>query len=210
MVKSSSGLLGGALRGLVPLALLFVLVACAAGNGVVKPDYSEELDSWTRSVKVLEGLESRLYLSATFKSPSFREAYTYRYVESYGLGEDYRTSLMEREAEQAEKYNEFFVTAYTPVEELNDFDKKDSAWRLYLEDDKGAHLPPISITRLEGSDPLLREFFPYFDLWSTAYIVKFPKYSESGTEPIPGPDTEFMRLLATGVVGKGELTWYLK
>ncbi len=210
MVKKGSGLMAGALRGFAPLFVLLVLSACAANKGVVKPEYSEEIDNWTRTVKVFEGFEARLYLSATYKSPSFREAYADRYAESYGLTESHRAALIERETEQGDKYNEFFFTAYTPVDEWNDFEKKESVWRLYLEDDAGARLTPVSITKLDSSDPVLRKFFPYFDLWSSAYIVKFPKYADAGTEPIPGPDTAFMRLIATGVIGKGQLEWRLK
>ena len=210
MVKKGSGLKAGALRGLAPLFVLLVLGACAANKEVVKPEYSEELDNWTRTVKVFEGFETRLYFSATYKSPSFRESYADRYVESYGLGESYRSALIERETEQGDRYNEFFFTAYTPVDEWNDFEKKESIWRLYLEDDTGARLTPVSITKLDNSDPVLREFFPYFDIWSSAYIVKFPKYSDAGTEPIPGPNTAFMRLIATGVIGQGQLEWSLK
>lgn len=210
MVNRGGGLLSGALRGLVPLLLLLVLGACSASQEAVRPEYSEELEDWTRTVKVFEGFETRLYFSATYKSPSFRESYIDRYVESYGLGESYRSALIEREAEQGDRYNEFFFTAYTPVDEWNDFDKKDSIWRLYLEDDTGARLAPVSITKLDSSDPVLRAFFPYFDLWSSAYSVKFPKYSEAGTAPIPGPDTGSIKLIATGIIGKGELVWRLK
>jgi len=212
MVKKGSGLKTGAPRGLVPLFVLIVLSlsACAANKGVVKPGYPEELENWTRTVKVFEGFETRLYFSATYKSPSFRESYIDRYVEGYGLGETYRSALIERETEQGAGYNEFFFTAYTPVDEWNDFEKKESIWRLYLEDDTGARLAPVSITKLDSSDAVLREFFPYFDLWSSAYIVKFPKYAPAGAEPIPGPDTASMRLIVTGVIGKGQLEWRLK
>lgn len=210
MVKKGGAVRAGAFEGLVPLFLLLILSACSANKGVVKPEYSDELDDWTRSVKIYDGLEARLYISATYKSPSFREAYIDRYVDSYGLGETYRTALVEREAEQGDRYNEFFFTAYTPVEEWNDFEKKESIWRLYMEDDTGARLSPVAIAKLDSSDPVLRSFFPYFDLWSSAYIVKFPKYSDIGTEPIPGPETKYIKLIATGINGKGELEWRLK
>jgi len=210
MVNKGSGLKPRAPGGIALLFLLLVLGACSGNKGVVKPEYSEELDNWTRTVKVFEGFESRLYFSATFKSASFRESYIDRYVESYGLSDTYRAALIEREAEQGDRYNEFFFTAYTPVDEWNDFDKKESIWRLYMEDDTGARLSPVSITKLDSSDPVLREFFPYFDLWSSAYVVKFPRYAEAGVEPIPGPDTAYMRLIATGIIGKGKLEWRLK
>lgn len=197
-------------RALLLVTLLFFISACAGQKGVVKPEYSEALSKWTRSARIYQGLEAKLYMSATYKGPAFREAYIDRYVESYQLDDAYREALLGREMEQADKYNEFFFTAYTPVEAWNDFDQEGSVWRLYLEDGKGAKLSPISIKKLDSADPIIREFFPYFDLWSSAYIVKFPKYSETGTEPIPGEGTESIRLVATGVLGKGELEWSLK
>ncbi len=207
--------MGGGARGRVAvalacLALVFVLAACAANKGVVRPDYSEVLGRWTRSTKIYSGFEARLYLSATFKMPAFREAYVEKYVKSYQLDPTYRQAMLERETEQGEKYNEFFIAAFTPVEKWNDFDQKDSVWKLYLEDDSGAKLSPVSIVKLDRTDPVLREFFPYFDLWSDAYVVKFPKYSAAGKEPIPSKKTAYVRLVATGVLGNGHLEWKLK
>jgi len=193
------------------MAVLVLLFAgCAANKQAIRPEYSTVLNKWTKGRKIFKGLESRLYINATYKDPTFREAYIDRYAESYMLEEPYRAALVEREREQAEKYNEFFMTAFTPVDRWNDFDEKDSVWKLYLEDSGGSRLSPVSITKVDASDPLVREFFPYLDLWSSGYVVRFPKYSEAGREPIPGPDTEFIRLVITGVLGEGELTWPLK
>lgn len=192
---------------ILALPVIFFISGCAAKTPTEEEAYLRVLNAWTRGVKVYEGLETKLYASATFKSPVFRDAYIERYAKGNQLDESYANALKEREAEQAEKFNEFFFTAYTPVDKWNDFEDTDSIWKVYLEDDKGARLQPVSITKLDPSDPLLREFFPYMDLWSYAYTVKFPKYSETGTEPIPGANTKSMRLVITGVLGKGELTW---
>lgn len=193
------------------MAALFILsLGGCAGVDTAKTGYYEALNRWTRAVKIYEGLESRLYLSATYKHPSFRAAYIERYAKSYQMEEAYTKALLDRESEQGEKYNEFFFTAFTPEDRWNDFLRPDSVWKLYLVDSSGARLAPVSVTRVDASDPLLREFFPYFDLWSAGYIVKFPKYSETGTEPIPGPDTRFIKLIVTGILGKGELEWRLK
>ncbi len=193
---------------------IFVSVSisgCAGNKGAVrKYSYNETLNRYTAGKKIFEGLDARLYITATYKAPRFRESYIERYVKSYQLDEGYSKALLDREMEQAESYNEFFFTAYTPEERWNDFNKKDSIWRLYLEDDKGARLTPISIVKVDPADPLLREFFPYFDLWSYGYVVKFPKYTETGTEPVPGPDTRYIKLVVTGILGEGELEWRLK
>lgn len=208
MVKSARAA-GRTIRAALILALpvLFLLAGCAAKTPTEEEAYLRVLNAWTRGVKVYEGLETKLYASATFKSAGFRDAYIERYVKGNQLDEGYANALREREAELSEKFNEFFFTAYTPVDKWNDFAESDSIWKVYLEDDKGARLQPVSIAKLDASDPLLREFFPYMDLWSSAYTIKFPKYSETGTEPIPNADTKSMRLVVTGVLGKGELTW---
>ncbi|MBI5810639.1 MAG: hypothetical protein HZB21_05580 [Deltaproteobacteria bacterium] len=155
-------------------------------------------------------MEARLYISATYKDLSFRGAYVERYSGSYQLDPDYAKVLMERESIEAGQYNEFFFSAYTPEERWNDFDRKDSVWHMYLEDDTGVRLIPISIKRIDTGDPLIREFFPYLDLWGRGYVVKFPKYGASGTGPMPGKETKFMKLVVTGILGRGELEWRLK
>jgi hypothetical protein len=174
------------------------------------PDYMKTLDAQTRSVKIYSGLDSILYLTATYKTLNFRQAYVERYADGYQLGEAYRSALMEREREESDKYNEIFFTAYTPDARWNDFDAQNSVWRLYLEDSAGNRLIPVSVRKINGNEPLLREFFPYFDLWSSAYVVRFPKYSETGTEPIPGEKTSYLRLVVTGVPGNGTVEWRFK
>ena len=190
------------------LCLLFFLAfatGCAGVKGPSGAGYFKSLDRWSRGQKVYQGFESRLYVNATCKTLDFRKAYVERYSASYGLGPEHARALLERETEQAEAYNEFFFTAFTPDGSLNDFDKKGSVWQIYLEDAEGNRARPISISAVEGSEPVIREFFPYFDLWSKAYLVKFPKYADSGSEI--NPEKTVVKLIVTGVMGKGELEW---
>lgn len=197
-------------RGRVFALCLFFFIAalvsgCAGVNGTTGEDYFTVLDRWSRGEKVYEGLEARLYMNATFKTPEFRKAYVERYAKSYELSTDHAKAMMDREAEQALAYNEFFFTAFTPEGSLNDFEQSGSVWQVYLEDAKGNRAKPISIKAFANSEPVVREFFPYFDLWSKAYTIQFPKYADSGDEinPSAGP----VKLIVTGVMGKGELNW---
>lgn len=198
-------------------AVLLILIGSSGCAGKKEPTqqgfeqaYFDELKRWTREKKIYEGVDAKVYINATYKHPSFRNAYIDKYAKSYQLEEPYVSSLIEREKEQADRYNEFFMAAYTPDDNWNDFDRRNSIWRLYLEDNFGARLIPVSITRIDKSDPVYREFFPYFDPWSAGYIVRFPKFTDTGTEPVPSENTEFLRLTVTGILGKGELEWRLK
>lgn len=201
------------------VAAVLLLPGCGAKKEAVKAEapakpskaeYLGLLGKWTKSVKVYDGFDTRLYVSSTYKDRSVREAYIKYYAASYQADERYMKSLLEREIEQSEQYNEFFFSAYTPEERWNDFDMRDSLWKLFLEDASGSRVVPVSVKKLDRSDPLLREMFPYFDLWSSAYIVKFPKYTEGGKEPIPNKDSKYLKMTVTGIIGKGELTWTLK
>lgn len=210
---------GAGLRSAAPFALAafsavvllaFLFSGCAARKETYRKAYNATLDRWTRTANVYEGMEMRLHMNATFKDISFRRAYIDRYAERYSVAEGYKAALNEKETSASDEYNEFFITASTPQERWNDFDRADSVWKLYLEDSSGAKLSPVSIVKVDPSDPLLREFFPHFDLWSRGYVVKFPKYSETGEAPIPSADTEYLKLSVTGILGKGELVWRLK
>lgn len=195
---------------LAVFVLIFTTGGCAGKTETLKKDYAGELGAQTRSTKIYEGLESRLYISATYKNPDFVRAYVDRYAEGYQLEQSIKDTMLERGIEASEMYNEFFVAVFTPEDSWNSFVGPGAIWKFYLEDDGGSRLVPVSVSRVDGSDPLIRDFFPYFDPWSYGYILKFPKYTETGTEPIPGAETKSIKLKVTGILGKGELEWKLK
>ncbi|MBI5971028.1 MAG: hypothetical protein HY884_07735 [Deltaproteobacteria bacterium] len=193
----------------VAVILLFAY-GCAGEKAVVRPPYDDLLKAWTRSVKVYNGLDTTIYATATFKSPEFREAYITRYADGIKAAESLKMTLLEKETGEFEKYNEFFISVYTADDKWNDLEKPNSVWKLYLEDGRGARVTPVSVKKVDRDDALVKEFFPYLDAWSTAYVARFPKYTETGAEPIPGNDTLALRLIITGVFGDGTLEWRLK
>ncbi|MBI5893673.1 MAG: hypothetical protein HZB79_08505 [Deltaproteobacteria bacterium] len=195
------------------LLLVTVFTGCAGKKEIVKPqpakDYSDILSQWTKSKKVYENLETKLYIYATYKSWQWRDAYIDEYAKRYMMDALQKENILAREKEINERFNEFFLSIYTPEIKWNDFDKKDSIWSIYLEDDKGERVSPLEITRVDENNPLVREFFPHMDLWSFGYIVRFPKYLPTGKEPFPSSASKSMKLIITGAVGKTQLEWRL-
>lgn len=192
---------------LKPACILACILFISGCTAAVKPDYNETLGRWTRNTRIFQGLDARLYVSATYKGSEFVGAYIDRYSSSFRLDEDYKKALVERAALEGQMYNDFFLAVHTPDPSWNDLEKPNSIWRLYLETASGERLVPLFINKADVKDPLLRDFFPYLDLWSSGYIVRFPKYSAGGTEPIPGKDTKLMRLVISGPLGAGALEW---
>lgn len=195
---------------LVLVAVVFLLAGCGGAKPLPEQDYFDVLSKWTRSVKVFDGLDAKIYMTATYKDNAFISAYVKRYVKAFKIDDSYAAVLYERELSEADRYNEFFISVYTPEDAWNDLARQNSIWRLYLEDGTGVRLAPLSISQVDKGDPLLREFFPYMDMWSTAYRIKFPKYSDTGSEPVPNASTKHLKLIVTGIMGEGTLEWRLK
>lgn len=185
---------------------------CASKQGEVKQaaDYFDLLNGMTKSKKVIDKLDSKLFVSATYRNWSLREAYVNEYARRYQMDNDQRQRLEDAQKDLDERFNEFFIAVYTPEERWNDFDQPLSIWKIYMEDERGNRVTPINIKKVDVASPLIREFYPYIDLWSSGYTVMFPKYTIGGEEPFPGKDAGTFKLVITGVVGKAELEWRLK
>lgn len=191
---------------------ILFFTGCAAKEEAIKPSlgYFDILPQMTRSKKVIEKLDSKLFVSATYKNWAFREAYIAEYARRYQMDDNEKEKLKEIEKDADEKFNEFFVAIYTPDERWNDFDQPQSIWKIYMEDEKNNRVYPIEIKKTDTNSPLIKEFYPYVDAWSSGYIIRFPKYMIAGIKPFPEENTNYFKLVITGVVGSAEMEWRLK
>ena len=188
---------------------ILFFIGCAAKEEAIKPSlgYFDILPQVTKSKKVIDNLDSKLFVYATYKNWALREAYVDEYARRYQMDEGQKETLQEREKGLEERFNEFFIAVYTPDARWNDFNTRESIWRVYLEDDKGSRVSPIEIKKVDVDSPFIREFYPYLDLWSSGYIIRFPKYMIGGEEPFPEKDTNYFKLIITGVVASATLEW---
>ncbi len=183
--------------------------SCAGPMASARLRYTDELRRWTRSAKVYSGIEERLSLVATYRSPAFRDAYRDLYVRSFGLTEKERARLVSEDKRAEKEYAEFFVSVHASEDEYNSLDTADSPWNIYLADSTGARVEPLSVERLVRADPLRSEFFPYVDLWSTAYVLRFPRRVQGTGAAFPARDAAYIKLVVTSVLGRMEMRWDL-
>ena len=173
----------------------------AKATADVKPsEYDKALERWSASDKVYHSLETRLIVSATWKSGAFREAYVGEYARRYLLAESERDSMLKKELDAASTYQEFFFAAYTDESRTNDFNKRNTIWRVRLFDDKGGFTDPLVLSKQKDDDPVLHAFFPYFSIWKHGYDVKFAKSALS-------PDTKTLRLQLTSAIADAVMTF---
>lgn len=172
----------------------------SATADVQQGEYPDALSRWSGTDKAYEKLETRLIVSATWKTGAFREAYADEYARRYLLSDAERDDLKRREYLDGESYHEFFFAAYTPESRWNDFSKRDSIWKLRLYDEEGNFVDPLVVTKVKNDDPKLHAFYPYFTLWTKGYVVKFPK---SGLAPAP----KSVRLQFASALGAAEIEY---
>lgn len=205
------------MRRLVLIALASsCLLACASGEpkrvrlmpleAPSAEDYEEVLERWTRSDKVYELLEGRLFVSATFHSPEFRQAFVLAHPNVYGRGSDEARRLATFEGGAEENF-EFFFSAYTADASWNDFGKDDSIWRVTLEGEDGERVDG-AVTRLK-TNANLRAIYPYVTPWARTYSVRFPRTGAAG-QLLISPAARHFTLRFSSALGEGVLTWHLE
>lgn len=196
--------------GLQLTALLF-LASCASPK-VSKPAYNgylSVLEKWTREGNVYENFETKVLISATYKTNEFRASYAAEYINTFMLDSEKGENLMKGEMEALKKHHEFFLSIHTPNIEWSDLEKKEPIWALYLVNDAGETVSPLDIKKVKEKGPGVVRFYPYSTEWSVGYTVKFPLNLPDGREFITA-EAKYIKLVLTGTPGKGELVWNLK
>lgn len=194
------------------LILVFLSLAaysCAGPIAVTRGRYNDELHRWTQEAKAFSSLEERLSVVATYRGADFKRAYREYYAESFGITASQRARLLAKDKAALGKYSEFLLSVHTSEVSLNNLDTKKTPWKIYLFDSTGRRSEPLSITRVDRADPVRGAFFPYIDLWSTAYVLRFPIYPEPGKAPLPAFDAKYIKLTIASILGRVELKWPL-
>lgn len=187
--------------------VVFNLSSCMSPQDrLVHRNYEKALRSYSDDAKIYRGADCRLIWGATYRNEAFQDAYIEEYIRRYRLTGDKRDAFAATVKENTGKYNEFFISVFTQDQEWNDLDKSKSLWRLYLENDKGSRVEPISVKKHLEDDHFYGEFFPYLDSWSIGYTVRFPKLDTNGAE-INLIESTFLKLTITGAKGESILTW---
>lgn len=176
--------------------------------GEIAPeDYGAVLDAYTRSYKLYDRLDDILFVTATYHAPEFRKAFAVSFPEIYGHGGRVtRKELLELTG-NVERYHTFFMVAYTPKRDWNDFDQADSIWNVTL---VGPHttVPAAEITEVKV-DENIHVVYPYVNRFDKAYLVRFPLTDAEGRLVIDNETRAFTLRLASAL-GAAEPTWTVK
>lgn len=196
---------------LLAAALCLALSACGTRVGMLyekvlgSPGYDRITRDLTRTREVHDGLETRFILAATWLSPRWVQSFAQEYSNIYYLDGERKERVIARWRSESESYDRFFVALFTPDEEGNDLERKETLWSLHLVRPDERETPPVYVRQSSLQPEEVKRFFPYAETWYRCYEVAFPK--EEG-EPKPLlPGSPRLRLVLSGVQGRAVLVW---
>jgi hypothetical protein len=166
------------------------------------------LKTWTRSAKIYQGLDSQMFVTATFHSPEFRRVFALAFPEIYGHGGNITRRELVDLTHDIEQYLTFFVSAYTADRKWNDLAKPDSIWRLSLEGEDGISVSPTEIIPVK-IDANLQAVYPYIDRFDKAYLVRF-KLADPMNRLVVKASSDHFNLKVVSALGKANLRWLLE
>ena len=171
--------------------------------------YKKACNEWSREARIHRGLEVDLIVSATFKSEKFRRAYTDEYAKAYKLTSEDEKKFLENQVKAATSSHDFLIASYVPEKNWDDFNKKNSMWKLYLINDNNERVVPVEVRKVKHRDAVTSHFFPYITPWKSIYIVRFPHKVLSTNRPFINDNTKGIKLVITSVLGAAEMDWEL-
>jgi hypothetical protein len=197
------------------LVLVVGAAACAGAPpaigepGAQVPDraaeasYQAALSRATEHREVYTGIDTQLFTAATYQSPDFREARTRRQAMFQTWPQAKLDDALARERAEAAQVHEIVFGVSIVDRRFDDFDSKNSIWRLSLATDQG-EVTPIGIRRVGRANQDLRAYYPYMgDFW-TMYSVRFPLTTSTGA-PLVGPATRALLFRMSSTQGQVEM-----
>jgi hypothetical protein len=166
--------------------------------------YQNVLARYTSRQEIYDGFDTRLFAGATLQTMAFREARVRRRAAFQVLPQAKVEELLAQERAEAAQFHAFFLGTHSNEYRFQNFDSRDSIWRVALVTPAG-EVTPLRIRRLGRSDLEMRAYYPYTGVFWVGYEVRFPLTFSNGQPVIP-PDTQQVTLRLASSLGQAELT----
>jgi hypothetical protein len=198
------------------LVLLGSLAACAttppefgeAGGEYRDPTaeakYQATLAKVTQHREVYAELDTKFFCAATYQSVDFREARVRRQATFQMWPEAKLEQALAQERVWAGESYEIVFGILLVDRRFDDFDTRNSSWRLSLSTEQG-EVTPLAIRRIGRAGEWIRSYYPYMgDFW-VAYSVQFPV--TVGDRSLVGPQTRSLTFRLGSTLGQAVMSF---
>ena len=196
---------------LAPVALGCAMTPPQVGQpGPELPDlqaesaYQAVMKRFSDHREIYSGVETRIFAGATYQSVAFRDARVRRKATFQLWPAGQLEQALAQERSEAAQAHEVIFGASLPDRRFDDFDTRQSIWRLSLLTAQG-EVTPISVRRIGRADANTRAYYPYMgDFW-TVYSARFPL--QISGQPLVGPDTTSVTFRMASTQGLVEMSF---
>lgn len=136
--------------------------------------WQEVVGKYSDVAQIYDGLDTRLFVAASWQAPHFVEARVGRMAAFQAVPQGELPSLLDAERQRMSDASEIFLGVHSNEAKHDDFDRANSIWRITLSacsTDYAAR----EIVRVGRASLNLRSIYPYMDTFWVAYRVRFPK-----------------------------------
>ncbi len=164
------------------LNLILIFVGCSStpeqgqttfvDNSAQTENYSDVLEHWSQTQKSYNGIMATFQVTATLLSNDVISQQALHESKQYHWGPEQLREIQKKGLDENEKTTTFFLSLYTEKDSVNNLDKSDSVWNLYLKSGD-TQLKPTSVKRVYEIPITLASKYPYFNAWSRGYYIKF-------------------------------------
>jgi hypothetical protein len=160
-------------------------------------DYKSVIERWTRHDQGYLDFAQSFQAAATLLSRAVTEKQVNLNAENLNWTPEQKQDARQRALYDLQGQTTFLLSLYTDKDEDNNLDKSNSIWNLILEVN-GKRLYPQSIKRVYENRAVLLQKYPYINVWSRNYLVKFPINTDEAT-------SSGAQFIVTGPIGKADL-----
>ena len=180
------------------------LIKKESPQGTELDDQREVTYNNVRSVAIYNQFETRALFTFLNMSDATKRAYADLYCGRRGMTMQAKEEFLKRQLEENNHWYSFVVLADIRDKTCVSLGEKNAQWTFALDLGAGITLVPESIKEID-IEPELQHFFGHhFNLFKTAYLVKFPRHDASGQAFSAG---SINKVVVSSPYKKAEVVW---
>jgi hypothetical protein len=169
-------------------------------------EYAKVLKRWTRQRRIIKHFDTNLEVNVTYFSAEMAAVHAAQHAQDYRLSRGERRRFLAKRLSEVGARHEFLMAASTADPAWNDFDRKETIWRLTLVDDRGTRVTPLVVSNISVTE-VHRVHFPYVTVFHRLYHVLFPR--QVGGRPFITAKSRWFKLVIASPLGDTELAWFV-
>ncbi len=147
----------------------------------------------TQKISIYDGFQSRAFFKVIYRSYKLRKSYVEAIAEMESLTEAEKEELLKKELDDEKKYFEFCVVLSTTEFKVNDLNRKNSVWKIFIEDPSGKRYYPAEVREIKA-DQKIKLLYPGVSRFGKFYHIRFDREGRT--------DIKGLNLVFSSVVGK--------